>query len=156
MPKPHSTLGLTLCALLIACEGSAPNGGGNGNNGDTSGGMNNPFIDGRHCDEESGVTWESFAQGFMLDHCAGCHSETLVEGMRAGAPPQRQPRDPSPHAGVARSRVRACRRRQRHHAAGGQRPGIRTRPARGLAGLWRPLSRGSVDERASARLDDRR
>lgn len=49
-------------------------------------GLYDPFIDGRHCEEEDGVSWESFGQGFLLDHCTGCHSEMLTVDQRAGAP----------------------------------------------------------------------
>ena len=48
--------------------------------------LNDPYIDGRACPENSSVTWQSFGQGFLLDHCVGCHSENLDEASRAGAP----------------------------------------------------------------------
>lgn len=44
------------------------------------------FIAGRDCPPESFLTWENFGEGFMLDHCTGCHSQLLGESQRANAP----------------------------------------------------------------------
>jgi uncharacterized membrane protein len=38
------------------------------------------------CAPESSLTWQSFGEPFLLDHCTGCHSSKLAEGFRGGAP----------------------------------------------------------------------
>lgn len=38
------------------------------------------------CDRSPPLSWDSFGQGFMSTHCAGCHSSLYPEGMREGAP----------------------------------------------------------------------
>ncbi|MEM7157702.1 MAG: hypothetical protein AAF799_32980 [Myxococcota bacterium] len=52
----------------------------------STGAVDDPFIPGLECDDELGITWESFGQGFILSQCAGCHSSYIPEDMRAGAP----------------------------------------------------------------------
>lgn len=70
--------------LLLAC---APD-----KEGDTSAPLDTAdtaaatsVIDGRVCPPGSPLTWQSFGQGFLLDHCVGCHSSQLAEGQRAQA-----------------------------------------------------------------------
>ena len=38
------------------------------------------------CPPDSILTWQSFAEPFLLNHCTGCHSSQLPEGARAEAP----------------------------------------------------------------------
>jgi hypothetical protein len=39
-----------------------------------------------NCPEGTSLTYETFGQGFMLNHCVMCHSSTLEESKRHGAP----------------------------------------------------------------------
>jgi len=68
---------------LLACNG--PNDPAAADTA-ASEGIDDPFISGRACPPDSAVTWESFGQGFVLSHCAGCHSSNLGAGERAEAP----------------------------------------------------------------------
>lgn len=81
---------LTLAALwsvtvLLAC-GQTPDNGSASNDSAAVDSGTASFIAGRDCPPESFLTWENFGEGFMLDHCTGCHSELLDEGQRANAP----------------------------------------------------------------------
>ena len=80
--------GLLLGALLVACQtptvDSADSAAVSTDSGDT--GLNDPYIDGRHCPDDLAATWESFGQGFLLDHCVGCHSANVEGEARSGAP----------------------------------------------------------------------
>lgn len=38
------------------------------------------------CDDDPGVTWDSFAHGFFLNYCQACHASANTEA-RFGAPP---------------------------------------------------------------------
>lgn len=64
---------MTLVLLALAC------GAGAGDTGEAG-------VDAQ-CTRDPPLTWDSFGQGFMATHCAGCHSSLLPEGMREGAPP---------------------------------------------------------------------
>ena len=47
--------------------------------------LDDAFIAGRGCPEDSVLTWQNFGQPFLFDHCVGCHSSVLPEAQRAGA-----------------------------------------------------------------------
>jgi hypothetical protein len=65
---------LTLLLLVVGCDEGADSD------------LYDPYIDGRHCDENPSLTWESFGQPFFMDHCVGCHSSQLEgEFARGGA-----------------------------------------------------------------------
>ena len=38
------------------------------------------------CDDPLGPTWENFGEGFVMNHCRGCHGPALEAGRRTGAP----------------------------------------------------------------------
>ncbi|MBK8937043.1 MAG: hypothetical protein IPM79_05220 [Polyangiaceae bacterium] len=40
----------------------------------------------RACPDDSYLSWENFGGPFMLTWCNGCHSESLPDGERQGAP----------------------------------------------------------------------
>ena len=81
-------LRLVLPGLLLGCTTASSKPGDSG--GDSGSGSGDTgavsYIEGRECPSDSYLTWESFGEGFMLDHCTGCHSALLEEGQRAGAP----------------------------------------------------------------------
>ncbi len=74
--------------LLVACNGKASvqNPDDTALSATSTAELNDPFITNRHCPPDSAVTWQSFGQGFLLDHCVGCHSDLLEEDYRMGAP----------------------------------------------------------------------
>ena len=40
----------------------------------------------RSCPPDSFLSFENFGGPYLLDHCKGCHSKAIPEGMRQGAP----------------------------------------------------------------------
>lgn len=38
------------------------------------------------CERDPPLSWDRFGQQFMHTHCAGCHSSSLPEALREGAP----------------------------------------------------------------------
>jgi len=71
---------LLLTGALMACEGPQANPPPTNDTAENHASL----IPGRRC-EDTSLTWENFGEGFMLSHCAGCHSSTLPEGERANA-----------------------------------------------------------------------
>jgi hypothetical protein len=93
-------LALALAALplgpLAGCDGAIDDGAGDegdaGGAPDAAGPDAAPWQPGgtladRVCPEDSVVTWESFAAGFLAEHCTGCHSSMIPASMRRDAPP---------------------------------------------------------------------
>ena len=78
MRRPPVLRVVVAALALVAC-GEADDAGPTGEPHDS-------FIEGRFCEPDDSATWESFGQGFLLDHCTGCHSGNLAESERAGAP----------------------------------------------------------------------
>lgn len=67
--------------LIVAVLGVACAKGGEDDTGGDTGGL--PLDGTDPCET---ITWQTYGEGAMRDHCTGCHSSTLEGAEREGAP----------------------------------------------------------------------